>query len=575
VEPTEAKKSSNVLTVVLVVAVLVALLLYSASRGLRTAPPSRWASTGLPMLELRVQFVDIEGQKIPPHLTRLGEEMAGATKGKSEGAEAGCPDLVGGDVSGGPPLTRKLKKQAQDCPKVATWIVKRHPIGFSLYFRDGGKALSWFEEDREIQDLFRTQFFQGLFHDLLHSASVRAEDLHLEGVEGAFLKRLFREAIQADAQLHYDVAHGKQGFVFSFVRDRCPFASRALPIIVRAMARSGYRISGLEEPILEMRVGLQRVFLTQDRERVYLANGLEALINGLESLRPPSGRLPETPLVVTMRGEAFVDKVLPVMLGSPTWEVDLGLGLSSEAPGALRFDTGKLSKHLRPGIFKGVLASIPHDAFAAVVTSFHFPPEMTIAEWQRLGRDGPQHGPEAGPQESGVAILWDLSSQGDAVSNVGVVIANPSAPDRAGAFEDYFEDNELTAQCAGGTVFLAATSRGLLLRMKESCERQSLSVLDWERGVRTKEYGRAQLFLFMNPGAGMKELFLAGGAKKGAPGGFAPKWKQQYELAKEAMRTDAEKVFGSLPILAYAGRCSPIAESVDLNGFTVRQGASR
>ena len=43
------------------------------------------------------------------------------------------------------------------------------------------------------------------------------------------------------------------------------------------------------------------------------------------------------------------------------------------------------------------------------------------------------------------------------------------------------------------------------------------------------------------------------GAKRADAGEFEPEWKQQYEKAKEAMRTDSEKVFRGLPILAYAG----------------------
>jgi membrane peptidoglycan carboxypeptidase len=50
---------------------------------------------------------------------------------------------------------------------------------------------------------------------------------------------------------------------------------------------------------------------------------------------------------------------------------------------------------------------------------------------------------------------------------------------------------------------------------------------------------------------------------------------QEYEQAKEVMRQDGEKVFGGLPIFAYAGVVAPTAELVQLKGFTVKQGASR
>ena len=152
--------------------------------------------------------------------------------------------------------------------------------------------------------------------------------------------------------------------------------------------------------------------------------------------------------------------------------------------------------------------------------------------------------------EAGVAILWDFNADYDPPSHMGVVIANQTSPDEVDDFRRYFTDRDLTASCGGGTVFLAATSRGLLTRMKEACDRQSLSVLDWERGAKTETLHSAQLLLFMDPGTAMRELFLAGGAKRADAGEFAPEWKQQYEKAKEAMRTDSEKVFRVLPILA-------------------------
>ena len=338
-----------------------------------------------------------------------------------------------------------------------------------------------------VKELFQTRFFQGIFYEPLHSASVRAEDLNLEGLEGAFLARLIREALQAHGELHYDISHGKKGVVFSFVRDECAFASKALPVAVRVLARSGYRIPKLQEPILEMRIGLQRVFLTQYGDRVYLANGLEGLLNVIESLRPPEKNLPKTPLALTIRTEAFVDKLLPVMVGQPTWAVNLGLGLSEEAPGVLQFAPGKFAGHLRPKLFKGVLAGIPHDAFAAVSTSFYLAPNMTSEEWKRLATQGPEGPAQNRPEEAGVALLWDLTSAEEQSSNVGIVIANQTTPDEIEKFKQYFADPKLTAECGGGTVFLAATSRNLLSRMKESCEPQSLSVLDWERGARTKD----------------------------------------------------------------------------------------
>jgi hypothetical protein len=255
--------------------------------------------------------------------------------------------------------------------------------------------------------------------------------------------------------------------------------------------------------------------------------------------------------------------------------LNFGLGLSEESPGLLQFAGGKFAKHLRPRLFHGVLASIPHDVFAAAATSAYLPPDMNVQEWQLLAANGPGNRKSDGPEEAGFALLWDFSSEGDKLTNIGVVIANQKTPDEIEGFRHYFADPELTAECGGGTVFLAATSQTLLTRMKEACGGQSLSVLDWERGAKRKAYETSQFLLFMNPGVGLRELSLAGGAKSGDAGEFEPEWKQLYEQAKEVMRADGELVFGRLPIVAYTGNAVRTEDLVQLKGFTVKQGASR
>jgi hypothetical protein len=570
VEPSKAKRSSKVLIIAVAFAIGVIGFLVWLYKDLHAVRLSKYVRTDLPMLELQLQFVDLQGKKVAPETTRLGNG-----KERESGKPSGdCPELIGGDTRerSEPSPT---EKRGEKCPQVATWRVRRHPIGFSLAFQEPQAILSMLNDNARAKELLGTKFFQGLFIEPLHSASVRAEDLHLEGLEGAFLKQFLREALTAHSELHYDVVHGKKGFVFSFVRDECPFAAKALPIVARVLARSGYRVAKLKEPILEMRIGLQRLFLTQHQDRVYLANGLEGLLNVLESLSPSNGKQPKTPLLLTMRSEAFVDKLLPVMVGKPGWEMELGLGLSEESVGLVQLAGGKFSRQLRPKVFKGVLASLPHDVFAAVVTSYYLDPKMSIQEWQRLATEGPAERLTDGPDEAGVAVLWELGTDKERITQIGIAIANQKNPDEVDKFKQYFANPELTAECGGGTVFLAATSPGLLARMKDACGGQSMSVLDWERGSKRKEYETSQLFLFMNPGAGMRELFLAGGAQSGENGEFEPEWKQEYEQAKETMRQDGEKVFGGLPIFAYAGNVAASAPMIQLKGFSVKQGASR
>ena len=238
-------------------------------------------SNDLPVLDLDLQFISTRGQEIPAEETKLGKP---GTIAKAQAAPIKvCPELIGGDTDSRI-AKEDSEKRDENCAKSARWIVKRHPIGFSLYFQDGKEVLSLFDDKTKVGELFQNRFFQGIFHEPLRDFAIRAEDLRLQGLEGAVLRTLIREAVVADAELHYDVAHGKRGFVFSFVREKCGYLSTALPVMARVLGRSGYRIPALPELILEMRIGLQRLFLTEAAGRIYLANGLETLINVLESL---------------------------------------------------------------------------------------------------------------------------------------------------------------------------------------------------------------------------------------------------------------------------------------------------
>lgn len=548
------------------------------------------------MLDLRIQFTTLEGAPIEPEHSRLLGDKAGENTENTSTLSDGCTALVGGDTPEARELTEKDRKIDEKCPKVATWYVKRHPIGFSLYFRDGRKLFSLFDENTEARKIFESRFFQGIFHAPLHDSGVRAEDLGLEGIRGAFLKPFVREAVAAHGELHYDAVHGKKGFVFSFIRGECPMASRILPVLSKFLARSGYRVPKIAAPVLEMRIGLQRLFLTESEGRVYVSNGLEALLNVLESLAPMDPHLPEAPLVLVTRAEAFVDKFLPVITDSPSFTIAIGLELPPRTGGFLRFPSGKLTRRLKPAIFKGVFAGIPHDAFAALATSHLLPTDMTPEKWRRLTEEGPGEKPDDRrsdqPKEGGFAIVWDLCSTGGRITRMGVVIANPTDPDETEAFKKYFADPDLTASCGGGTVFLAATSESLLSRMKESCEGQSLSVLDWERQNETKSFESNPFFMFMNPAVAMRELFLAGGGgsrdeEQETPptessdpdpilsGEFEPRWKKEYEAAKAAMRQEGEKLFKTLPVFAYGGNGADDGRTVHLTGFMVQQGASR
>jgi hypothetical protein len=573
VESTTAGKSKNIIKIAAALVIFVFLLLLWVFKGLQQTPLRSFVRSDLPTLDLDLQFVDISEGEIPANETKLAVQTAGSATTPPIATNS-CPEIRGGDIRGSLDIKAGDKIPAT-CPRTAKWYVKRHPIGLSLYLSKPEKILPLFEQNGPFKEIWDSRFVQGVLHDPLRNSSIRAEDIGLQGLEGAFLARLFKETIAAHSQLHYDIVHGRKGFVYSFIRNECPYAAKVLPVITRVLVRSGYRIQKLKEPIFEMRIGLQRLFITEYETRVYLSNGLEALVNVMENLQPSGNDPSNSPIVLTVRAEAFIDKLPEVMTGEPTFSMDFSFGISQESSDFLRLPAGKMARHLRPEVFKGVLAGIPHDVFAAAITSFYLPLNMTPQGWRDLATEGPDDKPVDGPNEGGLAVIWDLSSAAKELTNMGVVIATQSDPDEALRLKNYFAKPELTAQCAGGTVFLAATSQLLLTRMKEACEHQSLSILDWERGVRSEEFNSKQLLFFMDPGVGIRELFLAGGAKSVGEEKPNTQWKEQYEKAKAEMRENSEKVFASLPIFTYSGNVAPMATTIQLQGKKVRQGAAQ
>ena len=586
-EPIQTRKTILLLIAGIALAGIIALAVTQtpkddkplAKSDQKASPPPVMAlkdvvKSDLPILDLAVQFIDGQSEEIAGEKTRLGHK-AEPTADKAA-PNPSCSELVGGDASGVTDLA-EVKKRAVDCKAAARWMVRRHPIALSLTVNNGQQLSDFLTKDKKLGELTNNRFFQGVFHDPLRDAGITAEDLQLDGLQGAFLRPVLAETLSAGAVLHYDIIHGKRGFVFSFVEERCTYFTKVLPVMAKVLGRSGYRVSTLQELVVEMRIGRQRLFLTRSDGRIFLANGLESLLNVLENAPATVKAFEDLPLVVTLRSQAYVANILPVLVGTEDWDLQLGLDLSETSPGRLGFPAGKLTQNLTAKIYRGVGASIPRDVFAALISSYALSPEMTSAEWQELASKGPSQPAASQPEEGGFALIWDLDGATDEITQVGVVIANPKNPGASGKFKQYFRRSERTAECGGGAVFLAATSDKLLTRMKESCRGQSASMLEWQGREAGAPLDTAQLYFFLNPGSGARELFFAGGAAaKGQDNGdFAPQWKKEYEQAKAAMRQDGEKFFSALPILAYSGSVAQAAKTVVLQGGMVKQGGAQ
>jgi hypothetical protein len=190
-EPTAPARRLPYLVAALIVALAIGGVV--AYRKLSETALNRMVKAELPMLDTAVKFLDRNRDEIAGNLTRLGDER------QLPAAEERCPALLGGDHSGATLLSSDDKRPA-DCPKQASWYVKRHPIALSVYFEDGDKLLDWYDRNPQAQQWVSNRFVQGLLYGFLHSVRIKAEELKLEGLKGEFMAQLLRDAIRAKGQ---------------------------------------------------------------------------------------------------------------------------------------------------------------------------------------------------------------------------------------------------------------------------------------------------------------------------------------------------------------------------------------
>jgi hypothetical protein len=160
-----------------------------------------------------------------------------------------------------------------------------------------------------------------------------------------------------------------------------------------------------------------------------------------------------------------------------------------------------------------------------------------------------------GTEPAGIALVWDLSTKTPDLSEVGVIVA-PAGPEVGAELAGHLRDGIARATCAGGSVWLAATTELLLTRMREACERQSPSLLDWRTG-RTET---GQLALLVDPAVGLGEMLAAGVGPateertSANEGGGVAAWKALYLAAVEAARASGSATTKRLPALVYEGK---------------------
>jgi len=428
-----------------------------------------------------------------------------------------------------------------------------------VYVTSGKDVVAWYEKNEALQGLRNSSVWQGFIRQLSTLLRVRAEDLELKGMSGQFLEEFVREAVAADAVIHYDLVHGPGGIVFSFVREKAPLLGAALPLLVRTVGTSAYRIESSPEPIIELRLQGMRLYLLQQSDRVLVASGLEGLLNVLaEPIAPPPAL--QGSVTAVLRTETYFDRFLNATVGKDSFPVTVSFDLSEKSmavsegvlPKALIYNT------LGPSTQTGVLAAVPFDALGALVLSAHVPLDLPASEWTI-----PKSPPTA---PGGISLVWDVSAEKGGIE-VGIAVP---APEKAEAsqvtMQDFLSDQAVSVACAGGAIWLGASSDRLLARMKDACEKQSLSVLDL-KGMAPGALAEQQVSLLLNTSVWLKEVYRLGGGKSPREGAGEPEKKMVTALLEQI-----DALAKGLPVIGFTGKVVPPQDELRLKGFSVTVG---
>jgi hypothetical protein len=559
----EGNKSRGVRVVIILALItfLVTCALFATGRMLQGYSLRDALSPDVPVLELHVAFLEPSAS---------GSSGASATDVSATAASADtpaanvCPDVIGGDLGRSAPKRRRsyFEPTPHPCPLEATWRVYKNPVAASLFFARGTDVIDWYDSNAQVSAFRQTDLWKGLIRQVADTLKVRAEELQLEDWKGEFLAPLLRDALAADASLHYDLIHGPGGFAFAFNRSKAPLADKALPLVVRGLATNAYEAEGYEQPLVEVRFYGRALFLTQVGERVVVSSSLEGLLNVLEQdpFVPPQEA---GSLVAVVRPESFMDKLLVSTVGEPRWPLSLSFDLSRTAstlegatvPRARIFQTFASSTD------GGVLASLPHDAVAAVALSAHVPLDKPVSEWSIS---------DAGTgAASGVGLVWDVSGK-DKRFDVGIAIAAPTGANVSARPEDFVSNRGVVTTCAGGAVWLASSSDPLLGRMRASCEKHSLSIRDLS-GFKAGDLEGQQVSAVFNAGVMLHEIFVLGGGEQSesddASSSEGDAAKDPEREARERIAKMVAEVVPTLPVIGLMGRLKDSQSALHLKGF--------
>ena len=200
-----------------------------------------------------------------------------------------CPRFVAGDLGqfsvivepspDATPDTDTKKNPLNECAPEADWLLVKATPAHTVFFNKGDEFVNALSaETSPLRQLLQKPVFSGLFQDWSDNLRVSGDDLAISDLKGVLVKTVVAEALKAQAQLHVDTSHGSKGYVFSFAYqgdgNHSATAARFVGLAIDHLALRKYNVVKLSQPVFELLVGTQRVFVGLYGPRIYLGNSL-------------------------------------------------------------------------------------------------------------------------------------------------------------------------------------------------------------------------------------------------------------------------------------------------------------
>lgn len=445
-----------------------------------------------------------------------------------------CPRFVAGDfgqfsvaVEPTPDANADANTQKNplpDCAPEADWLLAKATPAYTVFFNKGEEFVNALAtETSPLRQLLEKPVFSGLFQDWNDNLRVSGDDLAVSDLKGVLVKSVVAEALKAQAQLHIDTSHGSKGYVFSFAYqgdgNHSAAAARFVGLAIDHLALRKYNVVKLSQPVFELLVGTQRVFIGLYGPRIYLGNSLEGLLNVMDYPLETTPVDLDTTITWRLRNETIFQGLLPILFGKDTWHVDLAANVSRQelALKKILMDDGTTFQFLQESSRDDALLKVmPADIAALISFRLKIPPTVELASWSGQTSVGKwPYSMEQATSSMDLVVGWDVVSTGtdkDVVANLQNQMAlafrfvdgKHVAKDKAA---EWFAHVELVDSC--GDVTFASDADGLFTRMKEACGGKNASLV----GLLPASDKTTLAQAYVNPMQFAREAYRAGGGE--------------------------------------------------------------